>query len=194
MRSSACSIAGTDSPAEPNTPRKPARAIASTISTEPIPLAIAPDMHANRSPWRARKWGSPRCSSRHAGTLADGSSPLPVLAAANASETISWRPERSIRRNDSATRDKARSSVSASVGATTTMVLRKVSVNQRGGVTRVSQSGSVGCDWAGSVRLDPRTNSNASWLVRSPARCHAARQSENAGRESPESARQPPLR
>ena len=33
------------SPAAPNDPRKPARPIASTISTDPIPLAIAPDMH-----------------------------------------------------------------------------------------------------------------------------------------------------
>ena len=36
-------------------PGSPARPIASTISTEPIPLAMAPDMQANRSPWRARK-------------------------------------------------------------------------------------------------------------------------------------------
>ena len=55
MRSSACSIAATERPAEPKTPRKPARAIASTISTEPIPLAMAPDMQAKRRPWRARK-------------------------------------------------------------------------------------------------------------------------------------------
>ena len=75
MRSSACSIAPSESPAEPKTPRNPPRAIASTISTEPIPLAIAPDMHGNRTPWRARNCGSPRSSRRQPGMTATTCAP-----------------------------------------------------------------------------------------------------------------------
>ena len=56
------------------------------------------------------------------------------------SVTISWRPDRSITRNDSATRESARSRVSASVGATTTMVLRNRSVHSawQGSINQVA--------------------------------------------------------
>ena len=72
--------------------------------------------------------------------LATSPSPLPNPPAAIPSVTISWRPERSIKRNDSARRDRARSRVSVSVGATTTMVLRYVSAQSVWQGARVNQS------------------------------------------------------
>ena len=59
-----------DRPAAPKMPSMPPLPMASTISTEPMPLAIAPDMQARRVLCSERNDGSPRCSSGQAGTKA----------------------------------------------------------------------------------------------------------------------------
>ena len=69
-RSMAASTRARASPAAPKKPSIPARLIASTISTEPMPLAMAPARYGYRNPWSARNDASPNCSGRTAGEIA----------------------------------------------------------------------------------------------------------------------------
>src|SRR3954471_1959169 len=66
----ACVTRSSDSPAAPKLPSIPARLIASTISAEPMPLAIAPVIYAYFRPWSDKKFGSPSRSGVSGGRYA----------------------------------------------------------------------------------------------------------------------------
>ncbi len=69
-RSIGSPMRSSDSPAAPKLPSIPAWPIASTTSTDAMPLAIAPVMYGKRTAWSCRKVGSPSCSGGSGGRYA----------------------------------------------------------------------------------------------------------------------------